>query len=338
MARNTTAAAILLDHHAEINDDDVSGRYSLLLQVLSALRKMSKSSKSLLIFLIVISAQDRGRTALHIAAFQGDLNTVKLLVDRGSSLSKREKSGRTPFFLACSNGHLETARFLMSALQDQGDSDINEAMNDGRTPLSKAAGRGHLGIVKILLETIDVSCVNFRETELNSTALRRAAHNGRIEVVELLLQAGADALDQDKDGKTPLALCGQGWAKDKSGNWGPVIENLIDHDHETARTESDLIFTATIKGSTQAIEKLLGAGAPPNQQDEHGWTPLQLAREYGNIDTAKFLSQRGAEVGSKPSAWVNEIKKLQMSEDGNELKCVGDGGWVPYHALRHYTD
>lgn len=98
----------------------------------------------------------------------------------------------------------------MSTLQDQGDSDINEAMNDGRTPLSKAAGRGHLGIVKILLETIDVSCVNFRETELNSTALRRAAHNGRIEVVELLLQAGADVLVQDKDGKTPLALCGQG--------------------------------------------------------------------------------------------------------------------------------
>lgn len=296
---------------------------------------MSNCSRSFLIFSIVVSAQDRGRTALHVAAFQGDLYTVKLLVDRGSSLSKREKTGRTPFFLACSNGHLETARFLMSALHDQGDNDINEAMNDGRTPLSKAAGRGHLGIVKLLLETIDVSYVNVRETELKRTALHRAAYNGRTEVVELLLQAGADALVQGEDGKTPLALCGQGWAKNKSGNWEPVIEALIDHDQETARTESGLIFTAAIKGNTHVIEKLLGAGAPSNQQDEHGWTPLQLARQYGNIDTAKFLSQRGAEVGSKPSAWVNEIKKLQMSEDGNELKYVGDGGWIPYYALPH---
>lgn len=279
------------------------------------------------------NAQFRGRTALHLAAFQGHLDTVKLLVDRGSSLSKRDQTGRTPFYFACSNGHLETARFLIFALISQGDNEINKAMNDGRTPLTKAAGMGHLEIVKLLLEKVDVGSVNVRETELKQTALHRAAYNGRTEVVKLLLQLGADAMVQDKDGKTPLALCGQGWAKDKSSDWEPVIQSLIDKDHETAQTESSLLFTAATKGSIQVIEKLLGAGAPPNQQDEHGWTPLQLARQYGNEDAVMFLSRHGAEVGSKPSGWLNENKKIHMSESGTGLKFVGNCGWLPCHSL-----
>lgn len=210
-------------------------------------------------------------------------------------------------------------------MRDKGHNSVNTATSDGRTPLSKAAGRGHVEIVKMLLEGIDTGfSVNAQETAQRRTALHWAAYNGRTEVVDTLLQHGVDATIEDSKGKTALALCGQGWAKDKSGDRVPIIVALVDRDRETAAKDTELMATAAIKGSTKVIEKLLDARAHPSKQDEHGWTPLQLAKQYGNTDAATLLAKRGAEVGSRPSRWNTENEKIRVSEDGCELEYVGE--------------
>lgn len=202
---------------------------------------------------------------------------------------------------------------------------IRVATNDGRTPLSKAAGRGHVEVVKMLLREIDAaSSVNVQETAQRRTALHWAAYNGRTEVVDVLLQKGADATIEDAKGKTALALCGHGWAKDKSGDRVPIIFALVDHDRETAAKDTEMMATAAIKGNTKVIEKLLDAKAHPSKPDEHGWTPLQLAKQYGNTDAATLLAKRGAEVGSRPSRWNADNEKIKKSEDGCELEYVGE--------------
>ena len=217
------------------------------------------------------------------------------------------------------------AHFLLQSMRQKEHNSINAAMKDGRTPLSKAAGRGHVEVVKMLLEEIDAaSAVNAQETAQRRTALHWAAYNGRTEVVDVILQKGADATIEDSKGKTALALCGQGWAKDKSGDRIPIIIALVDHDRETAAKDTELMATAAIKGSTMVIEKLLDARAHPSKQDEHGWTPLQLAKQYGNTDAATLLAKRGAEVGSRPSRWITENEKIKMSEDGCKLEYVGE--------------
>ena len=247
------------------------------------------------------------------------------MTERGANLDLGDKHGRTPFFLACSSGNLETARFLLKTMREKEHDCTTTAMNDGRTPLSKAAGRGHVEIVKMLLEEVHVvSAINVQETARKRTALHWAAYNGRTEVVDVLLQKGADATIEDSNGKTALALCGQGWAKDKSGDRVPIIITLVDHDRETAANDAELMATAAIKGSTKVIEKLLNAKAHPSKQDEHGWTPLQLAKQYGNTDAATLLAKRGAEVGSRPSRWSTEDGKIKVSEDGCELEYVGE--------------
>ena len=210
-------------------------------------------------------------------------------------------------------------------MRTEGNTNVNQAGKDGRSPFSKAAGGGHIEIVKMLLEETNVaSAVNAQETVQKRTALHWSAYNGRIEVVNVLLQSGADATIEDSKGKTALALCGQGWARDKSGDRVAIIITLIDLDRETAAKDTELMATAAIKGSTSVIEKLLDARAHPNKQDEHGWTPLQLAKQYGHTDAATLLAKRSAEVGSRPSRWTTESEKIKMSEDGCRLEYVGE--------------
>ena len=253
------------------------------------------------------------------------MDIVKLLTQRGATLDLGDKQGHTPLFFACQNGYLETAHFLLQTMREKGYSSINKAGKDGRSPLSKAAGRGYVDVVKMLLEEIDAaSAVNIQETAQRRTPLHWAAYNGRIEVVNLLLQKGADASIEDSKGKTALALCGQGWAKGKLGDQASIVITLIDRDRDTAAKDAELMATAAIKGSVQVIEKLLEARAHPSKQDEHGWTPLQLAKQYGHTEAANLLAKRGAEVGSRPSGWNIENEKIRLSDDGFELEYVGE--------------
>ncbi len=51
-------------------------------------------------------------TALHVAASEGDLDGVKLLIAQGANYGIKNEDGLTPFELAHRNGHLKVSRFL----------------------------------------------------------------------------------------------------------------------------------------------------------------------------------------------------------------------------------
>lgn len=166
--------------------------------------------------------------------------------------------------------------------------------------------------------------VNAIEGSPKRTALHWASYNARADIVSLLLDNGADATIADANGKTPLNLGGLGWSKDHSLDREPMIISLIEKDRSAATQDTDLMAIAALRGSAKVIEKLLDAKAHPNKQDEHGWTPPQLARQYGNVEAAAVLEKRGAVVGSRPNRWVTELSRIRVSEDGFGLEYIGE--------------
>ncbi len=60
---------------------------------------------------------------------------------------------------------------------------------------------------------------------------------------------------------------------------------------------SDTQLIEMIKaGNAGAAEDLLNAGADVNQQDEHGWTPLNWAAGRGDVAVISLLLERGADA------------------------------------------
>jgi len=88
-----------------------------------------------------------GNTALHIAALQGYMNIVEILLDIGIDINSKNNNGNTALHVAAIHGNMNIVEILL----DRG-ADINSKDNDGQTALHEAAANGYTNIVEILLE------------------------------------------------------------------------------------------------------------------------------------------------------------------------------------------
>ncbi|NXU51918.1 PPR27 phosphatase, partial [Turnix velox] len=70
-----------------------------------------------------------GMAALHEAVLSGSLACVQLLVKHGADIHQRDEQGWTPLHMACSDGHADIARYLMSL-----GASAEATTDDGETP------------------------------------------------------------------------------------------------------------------------------------------------------------------------------------------------------------
>lgn len=95
-----------------------------------------------------VNAQDeKGRTALMLAAANGWTKIVNFLIDRGADINIAEESGWTALIYASSHGRTKTIKTLM-----KNGADINFQTEQGATALSIASQKGRVNIVKLLLK------------------------------------------------------------------------------------------------------------------------------------------------------------------------------------------
>jgi ankyrin repeat protein len=114
-----------------------------------------------------------GENALMLAAFNGDIDLVKALIDKGAEVNKK---GWAPLHYACANGHDDIVKLLLdhSAYIDAGSP-------NGTTPLMMAARGNHLSTVKVLLDAGADSRV---KNQLGLTALDFAKRYHAKDVAE----------------------------------------------------------------------------------------------------------------------------------------------------------
>ncbi|KAK7938792.1 hypothetical protein WMY93_002118 [Mugilogobius chulae] len=248
----------------------------------------------------VDGCDSEGRTALRAAAWGGHEEIVMILLEYGASFDKADCSGRTPLIAAAYMGHVETVEILL----DHG-AEVNFADGDGRTALSvaalcvpTAAGVKSYGeVVSLLLER--GANPGHRDRD-GMTPLLLAAYEGNEDIVELLLEAGADVDEtagadgelQSAAAVTPLlaaAAMGHMGTVSKLLFWGADVD-AIDSEGRTA------LCLAAARGSVEVVRALLDRGLDENHKDDLGWTPLHAAACEGHKAVCGVLMEQGSMV------------------------------------------
>jgi ankyrin repeat protein len=163
----------------------------------------------------------------------------------------------------------------------------------GCMSIQNAAKKGDVGCVKMWL-AVGVS-PNSNFLWLANTPLIEAAANGRIEVVKLLLEKGADVNGHNEGGETPLHYAA--W-----GGHVKVMEILLDHGANPTLKGTGCgtpMQWAGRGGQIEAIKVLMRYGVSINQRGSGDGTALHEAVMHNHPDTVRFLLENGAEVNAR---------------------------------------
>ena len=175
---------------------------------------------------------DRKWTELHEAAKRGHLDTARLLLERGADPNAREPGDNTtPLHWAAAHGHVDVVRALLDAGADvHGAGDLHEREVIGWATLGEPEGT-HQQVVTLLLERGArhhiFSAIAVRDLKLirqlvkaqpealdrrqsrferRQTALHFAIGRRRYDILDLLIELGANLEAEDMHGETPLAF------------------------------------------------------------------------------------------------------------------------------------
>ena len=199
---------------------------------------------------------------LFLAAREGRLNEVRLLLAAGADPHATNRRGVTILTTVVRRGHTEIVRLLLRAGADPNLRGWGESI----TPLAASIEEGRHDMVRALLEGgADLEGRNYNGTTISSFgALTWAAYQGRADMVELLLGAGAAP---DREGGHPdTRTCGY------AGGWRPLA-------------------VAAGEGHLEIVRMLLEAGAEANPENEKGLKALELATQGGHTDIAELIGQ-----------------------------------------------
>ncbi|KAI1145113.1 ankyrin repeat-containing domain protein [Nemania diffusa] len=256
---------------------------------------------------------DKCKSALETAAAQGHTETISILLRAGVEATELALENATK------QQNLYTVGLLAEAFKSQG------CILRCSRALRLASEGGCLAVVKKLLEYgVDTDC---RDSSVNQTPLHKASKQGHEDVVQLLLQKGADRNACDDHGAMPCHLAARGGhiqayialqedpetrQDDLSVTYAAkgghllMVKYLLSLKLKTAQTRDQTILDSPLleaasRGYVFVVHELCEAGFDLNTRTGTS-SPLHCAASGGYVDIVSYLITKGAEVNSRNEA------------------------------------
>ncbi|KAK7115490.1 ankyrin repeat domain-containing protein 27-like [Littorina saxatilis] len=178
---------------------------------------------------------NKGYTALHMAAYYGQGQLIDLLIQSGAVVDATDYLGLTPLHLACQRGYQKDMLLLLHF-----GADVMCKDNDGNTPLHHCCYNGHEDCVKALvfsdstIRRLEVNTMN----EHGDTALHMAAKWGYESIVKTLLENGANATIKNRKRQSPIHVA-----------QNVIVQRLLQHSVDGLELQPVSSFVSTASGS-----------------------------------------------------------------------------------------
>lgn len=227
-----------------------------------------------------------GRTPLWIAVDRGEVDIVRYLIrECGASADTRDLGGWAPLHAAIERRDIETATVLVR----YGGADVNALDNHGWTPLHAAAA------------------------------------NGRLDMVSLMRELGAEVDTPNDAGKTALhTMAGAAWSRKKPQDdccealdavkflTGPLCKANVHATDDNGDTPLMCAAQATSNPSRYEVVHFLHeeCGADVCVRGHQGRTPLHLAATDGNVAEVRYLVERGADPQARSFEFETPLHSL----------------------------
>ncbi|KAI1130000.1 hypothetical protein F5Y10DRAFT_138615 [Nemania abortiva] len=211
-----------------------------------------------------------------------------------------------------------------------------------RQALQKVAARGKLSIVRLLIEHgADVNPK--RDAEI--PALVKAAESGNVAVVAELLAHNADPNARNRLGQTALFVAAiKGHDK--------VVEKLVDHradiNAQDKEGRSPLLYLASEKISEKAAEKTSEKTTEKKTDKKPEKTSEKKTKAKWTAATLRLLHQHGADlevrdqIGRTPLLWAATNSNLELArfllENGANVTAANNRGRTALHLSAESND
>lgn len=279
-----------------------------------------------------------GAKALFVAAGNGQLPMVHLLVDTGADVNAKVGSEtvlghaiwwRGQYYprkeseeLAATTGYVvgwDSYFEIVKLLIEKGANAYskNSALMNASSRQNPSSRQ--LDILRLLLKS--GADVNYKEPDYQITPLMWASEEQNVEVVRMLLEAGADVNAVSAFSHTALSASAEKGSVE-------VMRLLLEHgaDVRPKNAESAMI-SAVSSGSIEKTRILLEHGADINAPARvtHS-TPLMEAALYGRLSIAKMLIEKGADLNRRTNSGYTALMIANQNNQRKIAKLLKDAG------------
>ena len=313
---------ILLENGADPNISD--GRDWTSLHTAVNGRCTNETLREIIAHKAHLDAQNiNGETALVLACFYQQQDSIKMLLEAGSNPNIASTTGCTSLHLAVFSACSKT---IIRAIIDRG-ADVNAANEDKVTALMIAAHKDNIDAINMLLkagadpniaDANGCTCLSYAfdrhcseeahkkvsshgayanaDSEDKIIELMVASKKRRLDAINVLLNGGADLNNTNVKGKTCLM-----YAIDRDCS-EEALQTMVDHGADVNVVDKDsmtALMIACWKGNTDAINMLLKAGSNPSIVNANRDSCLNIAADRSlSKDLLQALIDHGAEVNT----------------------------------------